>query len=212
MLRATLELSCYTQSGGLTDINFISGLQWQFCACCYREEHIWGIFCQSWIQRTQEEWRRYKGQISGSTYVAEHPKGPFNYTTIALRAWMYITLSSEGVLNVIVWPQWPAFPKPEDPFRPSRHVLMLLKWRYSSAASSITGGEFLCIVAKFPWGCCGFQAWELGEIEANASCAFLGAGSQHYRGNIDLKQFTTVVSAVATCRENVLQPVFTVRF
>lgn len=86
MLRATLELSYYTQNRGLRDITIISLLLCQFCACCYREKHIWWIFCQSWFQRRQEEQQRQKGQISGFTYEDEHPKGPFNYTKIELRA------------------------------------------------------------------------------------------------------------------------------
>lgn len=45
----------------------------------------------------------------------------------------------------------------------------------------------------------------VGEIEANDSCVFLGVESQHCCGCTDLKQPIAVVSAVVTCRENVLE-------
>lgn len=45
----------------------------------------------------------------------------------------------------------------------------------------------------------------MGEMEANDSCVFPGVESQHYCRYTDLKQPITVVSAVATCREAVLE-------
>lgn len=45
----------------------------------------------------------------------------------------------------------------------------------------------------------------VGAMEANDSCVFLGVKSQHYCGYTDMKQPIAVVSAGATCRENVLE-------
>lgn len=45
----------------------------------------------------------------------------------------------------------------------------------------------------------------VGAMDANDSCVFLSVKSQHYCGYTDLKQAIAVVSAVVTCRENVLE-------
>lgn len=89
------------------------------------------------------------------------------------------------------------------------HVLTFCKWRYSSTDSNTTEGEFYSelysgkasrrnVVVSKPGS-------SVGAMDANDSCVFLSVKSQHYCEYTDLKQPTAVVSAVATCRENVLE-------